>query len=414
MLAVLATVAIVFAILGDLYVSENVSSDILTNIDDNNNDSATNESFSEQDDFVFAFYSEVAKINSGSNIFFSPLSISTAFSMAYEGADENTAVEMQQVFGFESDDQKRQKEISDILSRLNHKDDGYKLQVANALWVKDGYEIKQGYIDTAKIHYSSTVENVNFVTDDGIDRINQWVQDKTNDKIEKILDPGSTDEMTLMAITNAVYFKGKWSSQFSPEKTTDKPFWTDKDHSVNVPMMREPADMYNYAETDELQVLELNYLGGDVSMMILLPKDRDGLESLEKSLGKEKFDSIKNSMTRQPLTVQMPKFEFETEYNLIEPLKNLGLRDAFDKDMADFQGITNEQIYLEQAKHKAFVNVNEEGTEAAAITALVARLTSGPPDPIHEFIAEHPFMFVISEKDTGEILFIGRVMNPTK
>ena len=414
MLAVLGTVAIVFAILGDLYVSENVSSDILTNIDDNNNDSATNESFSEQDDFVFAFYSKVAKINSGSNIFFSPLSISTAFSMAYEGADENTAVEMQQVFGFESDDQKRQKEISDILSRLNHKDDGYKLQVANALWVKDGYEIKQGYIDTAKTHYSSTVENVDFVTDDGIDRINQWVQDKTNDKIEKILDPGSTDEMTLMAITNAVYFKGKWSSQFSPEKTTDKPFWADKDHSVNVPMMREPADMYNYAETDELQVLELNYLGGDVSMMILLPKDRDGLESLEKSLGKEKFDSIKNSMTRQPLTVQMPKFEFETEYNLIEPLKNLGLRDAFDKDMANFQGITNVQIYLEQAKHKAFVNVNEEGTEAAAITALVVRLTSGPPDPIYEFIADHPFMFVISEKDTDEILFIGRVMNPTK
>lgn len=411
MLTTLGAVVVISAIFGGFYVSDNVSSDNLTTVDDNN-DYSVNEPILEKDDFVFAFYSKIAKENEKSNIFFSPLSISTAFLIAYEGAGDNTASEIQQVFGFESDNKKRREMISDTLSRLNHKDDWYNLQVANALWIKDGYEIKQNYIDVATTHYSSTVENVDFVTNNGIDKINNWVKEKTNDKIEKILESGSTDELTRMVITNAVYFKGKWSSQFSPEKTTDKPFWTGKNNSVIIPMMREPADVYNYLETDKIQALELNYLGGNISMVVLLPKDRDGIESLEQLMNKNKFDSIKNSMTKQPLTVEMPKFEFETEYDLISPLEHLGLHDAFDEDMADFQGITDEQIYLAQAKHKAFVNVDEEGTEAAAITALVFEFTSGPPEPVNEFIADHPFMFIIQEKETGEILFIGRLVSP--
>ena len=377
-----------------------------------NNDDIPATEKSGQKDFTFEFYSQIAEKNGKSNIFFSPLSLSTAFSMAYEGAKENTAFEMQQLFGFEEDDAKRQKTISDLLSRLNHKDDWYNLQVANALWVKDGHPIKQDYLDSIQTHYSGTVENVNFTTMDGVERINQWVKNKTNDKIEKILDPGSTDEMTLMAITNAVYFKGKWSSQFSPDRTTEKPFWTDKNNSVNIPMMREPADVYNYAEIGNIQALELDYLGGDISMIVLLPKEREGLRSLEQNLDMKEFDLIKSSMTRKPLTLEMPKFEFETEYNLIGPLKNLGMYDAFDKDTADFEGITDKQTYIGQAKHKAFVNVNEEGTEAAAITALVFELTSGSPEPIAKFVADHPFMFIIQEKETGEILFIGRFVNP--
>lgn len=400
----IAAVSVVF---GGLYLFSDETSQIPAK-DDSSKEESTGDK-----DFVFAFYSEIAEKDK-SNVFFSPLGISTAFSMAYEGANKNTASEMQHVFDFEKDDSKRQNAVSELLSKLNHKDDWYKLQVANALWVKDGYEIKQDYLDTVKTHYSSTADNVDFVTDDGIDMINNWVVEKTNGKIQDILAPGSTDEMTRMVITNAVYFKGKWGLEFSPRNTSDKPFWTDNDNSVTVRMMKENAAMYNYANTGNLEALELNYLGGDISMIVLVPKDRDGLESLEQSMNMEKLDSIKNSMTRQPLTVQIPKFEFETEYNLIQPLQNLGLHDAFDPDNADFQAITDEPIYLEQAKHKAFVNVNEEGTEAAAITALVARATSGTPEPVYEFIADHPFMFVIQEKETGEILFLGRVVDPTK
>ena len=367
---------------------------------------------SENKDFAFAFYSEIAENDEKTNIFFSPLSISTAFSMAYEGANRNTASEMQQVFDFESEDVKRQKEISEMLSRFNSADDKYNLHVANALWVKEEYKIKQDYLNTVKTHYSSTVDNVDFVTDNGIDKINRWVAEKTNEKIQDILAPGSTDELTRMVITNAVYFKGKWGLQFDSQNTIDMPFWIDRENSLMIPMMKEAAAMYNYADTGDLQALELNYLGGDISMVVLLPKEIEGLESIEKSMNKVKLDSIKDSMSRQPLTVQFPKFEFETEYNLIKPLESLGLKDAFDRDNADFQGITDEQVYLEQAAHKAFVNVNEEGTEAAAITALVFRATSGPPEPIAEFVADHPFMFVIQEKETGEILFIGRLANP--
>jgi len=402
--SVLAIIVIVLGI-GILYISENNSADVLVNNDGSNLDK------SEQKDFVFAFYSEIAK-DENSNVFFSPLSISTAFSMAYEGAKENTASEMQHVFGFEPDDAKRQKAISELLSRFNHKDDWYSLQVANALWVKDGYKIKQDYLDTAKTHYSSTVDNVDFVIDDGIDMINGWVKEKTNDKIENILAPGSTDEMTRMVITNAVYFKGKWSSEFNPRNTSEKPFWTYKDNSVMIPMMRQPVDIYNYAKTENLQALELNYLGGDISMVILLPKDRDGIQSLEQYMDKKKLDEIKDSMARQPLTVEIPKFEFETEYSLKSPLQSMGLHDAFDESNADFHGITDEQVYIERAAHKAFVNVNEKGTEAAAITALVLQAESGPPEPRHKFIADHPFMFVIQEKETGEILFIGRLVDP--
>ena len=403
-----AVAIIVSGIFAVLYLSEDVSSDALEKDDGSPIDK------SEEKDFVFAFYSEIAEKDRKSNVFFSPLSISTAFSMAYEGAKENTASEMRQVFGFESDDTERQKAILDLLSRFNHKDDWYNLQVANALWVKEGYKIKQDYLDDAKTHYSSTVDNVNFVTDDGINRVNSWVAEKTNDKIQNILAPGSTDEATRMVITNAVYFKGKWSSEFNPRNTSEKPFWTDKDTSIMASIMKQPVDIYNYAKTDNLQALELNYLGGNISMIVLLPKDRDGIQSLEQSMDKKKLDTIKDRMTRQPVTVEIPRFEFETEYNLKSPLQGLGLHDVFDKNNADFQGITDEQIYIDQAAHKAFVNVNEEGTEAAAITALVARATSGPPEPVDEFVADHPFMFVIQEKETGEILFIGRVMDPTR
>ena len=408
MFSAVAVAIIISGIFAVQYASENISSDTLEKDDGSPIDK------SEKKDFVFAFYSEIADKDKKSNVFFSPLSISTAFSIAYEGAKENTASQIQRVFDLEKDDFKRHQKISDTLSRLNHEDDWYDLQVANALWIKDGYQIKQDYIDIAKKHYSSTVDNVDFVTDDGVNRINDWTKQKTNDKIQEILEPGSTDDLTLMVITNAVYFKGKWGLEFNPDNTREQPFWTDMNTSVQVPMMSEAAAMYNYAEIDDLQALELNYIGGDISMIILLPKERDGLMTLEQSLDKKRFDSIKDKMTNHPLTVQMPRFDFETEYNLIPPLKRLGLEDAFEKNNANFQGITDEQTYLDKAIHKAFVNVNEDGTEAAAITALVGRFTSGPPEPVAEFIADHPFMFVIQEKETGEILFMGRVIDPTK
>ncbi len=400
-------IIVIPALLGAFYLFSETSSGIITQDTEFANDDSSDEK-----DFVFAFYSEIAKDSPESNLFFSPFGISTAFSMAYEGAAGNTASEMQQVFGFISDDQKRREAISDTLAKLDSKNDMYKLQIANALWVKDGYQIKQDYLDTATTYYDSTVDNVDFVTNDGVNKINRWTSEKTQGKIKDVLAPDSTDELTRMVITNAIYFKGKWGNQFNPGNTSDKLFWLDKDKSVTVPMMKSPADMFDYYETKDLQAIKMYYVGGDISMIVLLPKDKNGLGSLEDSLNMQKLDFIRDMMTREPLTIQMPKFEFETEYNLVDSLENLGIHDAFDENNADFQGMTDEQVYLDQAIHKAFVNVNEEGTEAAAITALVVRAQSGPPEPRHEFVADHPFVFIIQENNTGEILFIGRLANP--
>jgi len=394
-------------LLGAFYLFSETQSGIITQ-----DTEFTNDDSSYEKDFVFAFYSEIAKDSPESNLFLSPFGISTAFSMAYEGSAGNTASEIQQVFGFISDDQKRRESISDTLAKLDSKNDMYKLQIANALWVNEDSTIKQDYLDTATTYYDSTVDNVDFVTDDGVNKINRWTSEKTQGKIKDVLAPDSTDELTRMVITNAIYFKGKWGQQFNPGNTSDKLFWLDKDKSVTVPMMKSPADMFNYYETKDLQAIQMYYVGGDISMIVLLPKDKNGLDSLEDSLNMQKLDSIRDMMTREPLTIQMPKFEFETEYNLVDSLYNLGIHDAFDENNADFQGMTDDQVYLEQAIHKAFVNVNEEGTEAAAITALVVRATSGPPEPRHEFIADHPFVFIIQEDNTGEILFIGRLANP--
>ena len=400
-------IIVIPALLGAFYLFSETSSAIITQ-----DTEFTNDDSSDEKDFVFEFYSEIAKASPESNLFLSPFSISTAFSMVYEGAAENTASEMQQVFGFISDDQKRRELISDTLARLDSKNDLYKLQIANALWVKDGYQIKQDYLDTATTYYDSTVDNVDFVTNDGVNKINKWTSEKTQGKIKDVLAPDSTDELTRMVITNAIYFKGKWGNQFNPGNTSDKLFWLDKDKSVTVQMMESPADMFNYYETKDLQAIKMYYVGGDISMIVLLPKDKNGLGSLEDSLNMQKLDFIRDMMTMQPLTIQMPKFEFETEYKLVDSLENLGIHDAFDENNADFQGMTDEQVYLAQAIHKAFVNVNEEGTEAAAITALVVRAQSGPPEPRHEFVADHPFVFIIQENNTGEILFIGRLANP--
>jgi len=406
-LALVLGIIVIPALLGAFYLFSETSSGIITQDTEFANDDSSDEK-----DFVFAFYSEIAKDSPESNLFLSPFSISTAFSMAYEGAAGNTASEMQQVFGFISDDQKRREAISDTLAKLDSKNDLYKLQIANALWVKDGYQIKQDYLDTATTYYDSTVDNVDFVTNDGVNKINRWTSEKTQGKIKDVLAPDSTDELTRMVITNAIYFKGKWGNQFNPGNTSDKLFWLDKDKSVTVPMMKSPADMFDYYETKDLQAIKMYYVGGDISMIVLLPKDKNGLGSLEDSLNMQKLDFIRDMMTREPLTIQMPKFEFETEYKLVDSLENLGIHDAFDKNNADFQGMTDEQVYLDQAIHKAFVNVNEEGTEAAAITALVVRAQSGPPEPRHEFVADHPFVFIIQENNTGEILFIGRLANP--
>ncbi|MCV0366361.1 MAG: serpin family protein [Nitrosopumilus sp.] len=407
-LIVVVGIVLTGVVFGTLYLDDDLSQDKLMNENPLYNGPV------HHDDFVFSLYHKIAKDNKASNFFFSPFSISTAFSMVYEGARGNTAVQMMNTFDFPQDDRTRWNNISDTMKRLNHEKGFYTLEVANGIWLSELHETKPEYVNTVTTHYNGTAKTVDFVSDDGVDEINQWVRDKTKDKIQDILEPGSTDALTLLVLTNSIYFNGKWAEQFDPKKTSEESFWIDNENSVKAQMMKIPAELFNYAETNTVQILEMPYLGNDISMLIILPKDKNGLDSLEISLDSNKLNEFGNMMKRQPLTVHVPKFGFETEYDLIPLLRELGVYDAFDEHAANFAGMTDEQVFLSKAKHKAFVDVHEKGTEAAAVTVAIGQLQSGPPDPRYEFIADHPFVFVIQEKETGQILFIGRVIDPTQ
>ncbi|HWP52471.1 MAG TPA: serpin family protein [Candidatus Binatia bacterium] len=355
--------------------------------------------------FAIRFYHQAARHTDG-NIFFSPTSIKTAFGVAYEGAQGTTAKEMEQVFGFEPDDQKRRAEIASIQSSLNPSDKKLTLRLANALWLAHGFEPLEEYVDTVTTYYGSQVDTLNFASADAVNTINGWVDNKTEGKIEELFQ--GLDPNTRLVITNAIYFKGNWTNPFDKERTTDTDFVTPQ-KTVQVPMMSRDG-IFNYTKDNMVEVVELPYQGDRLSMLIILPDRMVGLTPVEDSLTIEKMQEWKNSLAEQRLLVQIPKFTLETEYDLNRILSDLHVISAFSSSDADFSGISGSKgLFIEKAIHKAFVDVNEEGTEAAAATGIVMQ-ESAPPT----FRADHPFMFLIQDNKTGEILFMGRVTDPTK
>jgi len=355
--------------------------------------------------FALDFYSYVTK-DKDENIFFSPTSISTAFAIAYEGAQGNTAKEMEEVFGFDPDDEQRRSEFANMQASLNPADQKFKLRLANALWLAQGFEPLVEYVDVARTYYDSKVDTVDFASDEAINTINGWVDTKTEGKIEKLFE--QLDPNTQLVITNAIYFKGNWTFPFDKDRTRDANFMINPQKTVQVPTMSRDFT-YNYTSNDQVQILELPYQGDRLSMLIFLPNEIDGLVSLENSLTVEKIEQWKSELSEQRLFIQIPKFKLETNYDLKASLPEIGMPSAFSISDADFSGITGSRgLYIEQAIHKAFVDVNEEGTEAAAATGIVMD-QSMPP----EFRADHPFMFLIQDNETGSILFMGRVAVPT-
>ena len=355
--------------------------------------------------FSLDMYFEMIKENND-NVFFSPVSMSSTFAMLYEGSNGNTASEIEQVFGFEPDDSKRRDGFAALQQSLNPKDKQYDLEFANALWVADNFELFTEYLDVAIAYYDSKVESLDFSSKNAVDIINTWTNEKTGGKIEKIFDNLSSG--MKLVITNAIYFKGTWVNQFEPEKTKDQKFWITEDKFVYATTMNLSRTDLKYTRDENLQVLELPYDGTGVSMLVLLPERLDGLKLLEESLTVEKVSEWRDQLESVKIAVSLPKFTMETSYDLKRPLINLGVVDVFDGKASDFSGMSDSKgLFVAKAIHKAFVDVNEEGTEAAASTG-VAMLQSGL-----SFRADHPFMFMIQDNITGQILFIGRVMDPT-
>ncbi len=363
--------------------------------------------------FAFELYSEF-KSQDG-NIFFSPHSVSAALAMTYEGAKGKTAKEMQSVLHIPEDAQIRRPAFAGIYNEINKKDKKYKLSTANALWAQKDYNFLDEYIGNVEKYYGGKVTNLDFVTETEKSRqtINKWVEEQTNNKIKDLIPQGVLNGLTRLVLTNAIYFKGTWLLQFDKQNTREEDFRVSSGSTIKVPMMSLTGDdvKFNYAETDNLQILEMPYAGEELSMLLLLPKE-DNLSAAEEALNPEKLSELKNTLTEQRVDVYIPKFKFETKYFMAETLKNMGMPTAFSGE-ADFSGMDGtKSLFISAVIHQAFVEVNEEGTEAAAATAVVMYTGMRPAIPV--FRADHPFLFVIQQKETGNILFMGRVNNPAE
>ncbi|MEW6708690.1 MAG: serpin family protein [Candidatus Riflebacteria bacterium] len=356
--------------------------------------------------FAVKLYKELAA--SEGNLFFSPLSVSTALGMTYAGARENTAAEMKGALSFELD----QSLLHDTFRQLNQNliaaanRNDQKLNIANGLCLTGG-DVSEEFKTLLQKNYKAELFS------GGLEKINDWVKTKTEGKIEKILE--MLDPNSVCVLLNAVYFKGTWESQFDEKKTREASFKLSEKEDVKVPFMDNKSS-FRIIEKDDLQAIALPYKGNLMSMVVVLPRKIDGLASLEKELSVEKLEEWLteiDSVQPQDVNLYLPKFKFETGYDLVPACKALGMNDAFANDnKADFSGMGWEKgrLWISQIKHKAFVEVNEEGTEAAAATAVEMSTKSISMDPV--FNANHPFLFLIRENATGSVVFMGRVMNP--
>ena len=362
--------------------------------------------------FAFALLENMVQKDTG-NVFFSPYSITNAFSMIYEGAQGTTSDEMESVFHFIKDSSERKNYIMQTNSELEIKTCNTNLVLQTHSGYKMIIPIFQNYTNTLEQYYSANATNLDLKNDSENSRniINNWVANKTNQKILDLLPEGSINQDTRLVLTNAIYFKGNWTNQFDPLGTSSQNFTTLSQGVVKTPMMSSTTSFDYFADNDT-QVLKMPYLGGHLSMIVLLPKDGN-IQSLVNSLSVGKLQQWNSNMEKVPVTVYMPKFTLDTKYTLNDYLSSMGMSSVFSPNVADLAGITgNDNLFISTAIHQAFVKVDEKGTEAAAATGGVAEATSMLVTK-DTFRADHPFVFMIYDDQTGLVLFIGQVVNPS-
>ncbi|NQT32605.1 MAG: serpin family protein [Candidatus Omnitrophica bacterium] len=368
----------------------------------------------ENNSFALDLYGKL-KTEEG-NIFFSPFSISSALAMTYAGARGNTAFQMADVLHVDMSRKDLHVAFSKLIQDLYAapEEDGYELSVANALWSQSGYDFHEDYTDIIKDYYKAGFEEVDFANNTETARqiINRWVEDKTHYKIKDLIKQGMLTSLTKLVLTNAIYFKGTWMFQFDRENTQALPFTLISGEKVRTPMMHQTADL-NYSDSGEYQILEIPYTGDKLSMIVFLPEDASDLIKFEDAFTSKNIKNWILSLRKQKVEIFMPKFRIISEFKLSETLKKLGMIDAFSDVSADFSGMTSDsdRLYISDVIHKAFVDVNEKGTEAAAATAVGMRTLSAPmPKPV--FRVDHPFIFIIRDIKSSSILFIGKVVDP--
>ncbi len=369
-------------------------------------------------EFALDLYEEVCEMLESDNIFFSPYSISSALGMTYAGAEGQTAAEMAEVLHFTLTVEATSRAFHSLTETLSSDEhvryesgDPFTLSISNGLWVQDGFNLLDEYVAEVTMYFSAAVRNLDFINDpDGSrETINGWVAESTLDRIQNLIPRGVLNDDTRVVLTNAVYFKASWMKPFHEFSTSDAQFFLSNGSTIDVPMMNQ-TDYFRYVSTEGCSAVELDYAAGNASMLILLP-DGD-IEEFQQNFDAGILETIRERLSSIRVSISMPKFEFSQSMQLSQILRTLGMESAFGSG-ADFSGFTGSpDLFISEVLHKAFVKVDETGTEAAAATAVVMGITAIPEQPV-EMNINRPFLFFILDRESGSIVFMGRIMNPS-
>jgi serine protease inhibitor len=364
-------------------------------------------------DFTFRFLREVHEADPGANLFLAPLSASMALGMTLNGAAGNTFDEMRETLGFGT---LTLEEINqgyrDLLGLLVSLDARVEMAVGNSIWYREGYPVRSDFLSRVEEFFDALVREMNFADPGAARAINRWVNDETRGKIREIVE-SPIDAATVMFLINATYFKGKWTHRFDKGKTANAPFFPPAGGQVTVPLM-EITDTLSYAETGTYQAVDLPYGGGAFSLTVVLPKSGTSIPDLVATLDPESWSGLVGGLNKREGTVYLPRFRMEWEKVLNETLQKMGMVDAFIPGAADFSGLSEMAqqagLYVSKVKQKSYVDVNEEGTEAAGVTVVEIREISAPER--FAFRADRPFLFVLRERFSETILFAGVFSTP--
>lgn len=359
--------------------------------------------------FALDLYNQL-RTETGGNLFFSPYSLSVGMAMTYAGARTQTAAEIARVFNFSQSPGNLHPEFTTLLNHIKTRTNS-QLCIVNRLWGQSGYRFQEPFLEITRTHYDAPLTPVDFRgnTEASRQQINAWVTQETQNQIRDLIPAGILDEWTRLVLTNAVYFKGDWLFPFPEELTAGDRFTLPSGEEITVPMMHHPKVAIGYFQLPDLQLLEFPYMEGNLSMVVLLPGENSGLEQLEKSLTIARLESWIEQSEYVDLEVWFPKFQLTSSFKMKSTLSSMGMKSAFT-EAADLSGISPEKpFYLYDVVHKAFVDVNERGTEASAATGVIAGSRSVPRDRIR---VDRPFIFLIRDFESGTILFLGSVVNP--
>jgi len=362
--------------------------------------------------FGLEIFQKIRAVSDKENIMISPLSISVALAMAYNGADNDTKAEMEQtlkVNGLTTDEINAS--YKSLIAALQSLDKDVVFEIADAIFYSQSFSVKQNFLDINHEVYDAEVQALDFSSPSAVPTINNWVANKTHDKIKTIIDNLSPNDR--MVLLNAVYFNGIWSLQFDEEGTHMLDFHKTDGTNIKVAMMNKEEKL-DYTSNSLFDAIKMPYGNGQYNMVVLLPSNGKSSQDVIDNLSATNWKNWMEGFTSEDhVVVTMPRFKFAFKMPLIDVLKEMGMQKAFQPEIADFSKITDERLFISSVLHKSFIDVNETGTEAAAVTSITFTTTSaGEQPPKKYFIVDKPFVFAITEKDTNAILFIGEVNHP--